>query len=76
MPHFITYCFLYLDCQPLFSASVLEHIITNERRFGLVDYNSEDICDSINMELTMFMLSVCHIVIVVENWFTDPNIHK
>ncbi|KAF6025657.1 SMG9 [Bugula neritina] len=69
---------ILLDCQPLFSSAVLDHIHSNERKFNFNgDLSSgEDLCDAINMQLTMFMLSVCHIVIIAENWFTDPNLHR
>ncbi|XP_067934800.1 nonsense-mediated mRNA decay factor SMG9-like isoform X2 [Watersipora subatra] len=69
---------ILLDCQPIFSTSVLHSVINNERNSKFTsDYsNREDMCDSANLELVMFILSVCHIVLVVENWFTDPNLHR
>lgn len=68
---------IYLvDCEPVFSSSVLESVIANELKINSDYSNREDICDATNIELTTFMLSVCHIVIVAENWFTDPNLHR
>ena len=68
--------YMLVDCQPIFSSSVLEATISNERRV-ISDYaNREDVCDAANMEQIMFILSVCHIVLVVESSFTDPNVHR
>lgn len=60
----------------MFSASVLSEVIGNERKFYSEYHVAEEIFDSINLELIMFMLAVCHVVVVVENWFTDTNLHR
>ena len=38
--------------------------------------NCEDVNDFINLKLVMFVMAVCHVVLVVENCFTDPNVHR
>lgn len=54
----------------------MSDIIGNERKFYTDYHVAEEIFDSVNLELIMFMLAVCHVVVVVENWYTDAKLHR
>ncbi|XP_018325066.1 protein SMG9-like [Agrilus planipennis] len=68
---------MFLDCQPFGSSVVLEDLIQNENKrlnvigdFLLLE-NSEEIQ---GLQLLAFLLSVCHVVILVQDYFFDSNV--
>lgn len=68
---------IFLDCQPFLSVSVLDDLIESEnKRTNLVSEfipleNSGEIQ---GLQYTAFLMSVCHILLVVQDWFFDSNI--
>lgn len=32
--------------------------------------------EMVSLQLAAFLLSVCHVVLLVQDWFFDPNIFK
>lgn len=68
---------MFLDCQPFTSVSVLDDLIQSEsKRTNLVSEfipleNSGEIQ---SLQLTAFLMSVCHVLMVVQDWFFDSNI--
>ncbi|XP_028131565.1 nonsense-mediated mRNA decay factor SMG9 isoform X2 [Diabrotica virgifera virgifera] len=68
---------ILLDCQPISSVSVLEELIKSEtKRTNLVSEfipleNSGEIQ---GLQLTTFLMSVCHVLILVQDWFLDSNV--
>lgn len=68
---------IFLDCQPILSLAVLDRLIENEnKRSSLVgDFvpveNSGEI---LGLQLTGFLMSVCHVLLVVQDWFFDSNV--
>ncbi|XP_018564800.1 protein SMG9 [Anoplophora glabripennis] len=68
---------MFLDCQPFMSVSVLDDLIQSEsKRTNLVSEfipleNSGEIQ---SLQLTAFLMSVCHVLVVVQDWFFDSNI--
>lgn len=54
----------------------MSDIIGNERKYQTDYHLAEEIFDSMDLQLIMFVLAVCHVVIVVENWFTNTNLHR
>ncbi|XP_023014695.2 nonsense-mediated mRNA decay factor SMG9 [Leptinotarsa decemlineata] len=68
---------ILLDCQPFASVSVLEELIKSEsKRTNLVSEfipleNSGEIQ---GLQLTAFLMSVCHVLILVQDWFFDSNV--
>ncbi|CAH1159877.1 unnamed protein product [Phaedon cochleariae] len=68
---------ILLDCQPFASVSLLEDLIKSEsKRTNLVSEfipleNSGEIQ---GLQLTTFLMSVCHVLLLVEDWFLDSNI--
>ncbi|XP_076812819.1 nonsense-mediated mRNA decay factor SMG9-like [Clavelina lepadiformis] len=66
---------ILLDTQPILSSSVLEQSIHYDRK-GSSDYSSASSIEIQSLQITAFLLTVCHVVIVVQDWFTDSNIYN
>lgn len=65
---------ILLDCQPILSSSVAYS--ASQKRIGqLIDPSSID-NEIVSLQLAAFLLSVCHVVLLVQDWFFDPNIFK
>jgi len=63
-----------LDCQPILSSSVAYS--ASQKRVGpSIDPLSID-NEMVSLQLAAFLLSVCHVVLLVQDWFFDPNIFK
>lgn len=68
---------IFLDCQPFLSVAVLDDLIESEsKRTNLVSEfipleNSGEIQ---GLQYTAFLMSVCHILLVVQDWFFDSNV--
>nr|CAH7760885.1 unnamed protein product [Callosobruchus chinensis] len=68
---------ILLDCQPVGSAAILEDLIKSEtKRTNLVSefIPPENSGEIQNLQLTAFLMSVCHILLVVQDWFFDSHI--
>ena len=66
---------ILLDTQPILSASILDKIATHENKKLVTDMTPfENQMEILSLQLVSFLLSVCHVVIIVQDWFFDPNI--
>ncbi|KAL1506713.1 hypothetical protein ABEB36_006025 [Hypothenemus hampei] len=68
---------IFLDCQPFLSVAVLDELIESEnKRTNLInDFVSLENSGEIQgLQYTAFLMSVCHILLVVQDWFFDSNI--
>ncbi|XP_050548646.1 nonsense-mediated mRNA decay factor SMG9-like [Daktulosphaira vitifoliae] len=67
---------ILLDCQPILSSSIAYS--ASQKRVGQSMDSSGVINDNemVSLQLTAFLLSVCHIVLLVQDWFFDANIFK
>lgn len=67
---------ILLDCQPILSSCVT-YVSTQKRTAQSIDQSGVVIDNEISsLQLAAFLLSVCHIVLVVQDWFFDPNVIK
>jgi len=66
---------ILLDTQPMLSASVMDRLVQQEnKKFAGTDFAStENAMEIQSLQLAAFLLSVCHVVILVQDWFFDPN---
>ncbi|XP_044255153.1 protein SMG9 [Tribolium madens] len=68
---------ILLDCQPFMSVAVLDDLVQSEnKRSNIVSEfipleNSGEIQ---GLQLTAFLMSICHVLIVVQDYFFDSNI--
>lgn len=59
---------ILLDCQPLWSPSLIDesnNISMNPRCANIVTVDC--------LEIASFLMSICHVLIAVQDWFTDYN---
>lgn len=65
-----------LDCQPIMSAAALDEIVQNDFKKTVAgEFLPIENCAEIqSLQLATFILSVCHVVLIVEDWFLDTNI--
>ncbi|KAH1179990.1 hypothetical protein KIL84_006040 [Mauremys mutica] len=62
---------IFLDTQPILSPSILDHLINNDRKLP-PEYNlPHTYVEMQSLQIAAFLFTVCHVVIVVQDWFTD-----
>lgn len=65
---------ILLDTQPLLSASILDNIIQFDKKCP-IDFNyMENYAELQSVQIASFLMTVCHVVIVVQDWFSDFNL--
>ncbi|KAM7315629.1 protein SMG9 [Ixodes scapularis] len=66
---------ILLDTQPVLSASVMDHMIQFEKKTpGGGDFHSLENAHMMqSLQMASFLMAVCHTVVVVQDWFADPN---
>ncbi|XP_067457989.1 nonsense-mediated mRNA decay factor SMG9 isoform X2 [Thunnus thynnus] len=67
---------IFLDTQPMLSPSILDHLINNDRKLP-PEYNLPyTYVEMQSLQIAAFLFTVCHVVIVVQDWFTDLNLYR
>lgn len=68
---------MFLDCQPFSSVAVLDEFIRSEAKVSSMvnDFlpleNSGEIQ---GLQMTAFLMSICHVLILTQDWFLDSNV--
>lgn len=70
---------ILLDSQPVLSAAVMDKLVQQENKKipqpCSVEFSSiENAMEVQSLQIAAFLLSVCHVVLLVQDWFFDPNI--
>lgn len=65
---------ILLDTQPLLSAALLDHLIHHDRNIPPEYTSPENYNEIQSLQIVTFLLTVCHVILVVQDWFTDLNI--
>nr|CAD7202185.1 unnamed protein product [Timema douglasi] len=71
---------ILLDTQPMLSPSVMDRTMQQDgKKFTLTTASgeftpTENTMEIQSLQIAAFLLSVCHVVILVQDWFFDPNI--
>ncbi|XP_064624984.1 nonsense-mediated mRNA decay factor SMG9-like [Lineus longissimus] len=67
---------ILLDAQPVLSASVLDYMIHHDKKYP-AEYTAAENCHEMqSLQMAAFMYTVCNVVLVVQDWFTDPFLLK
>ncbi|KAG5856162.1 hypothetical protein ANANG_G00005110 [Anguilla anguilla] len=62
--------------KPILSPSILDHLINNDRKLP-PEYNlPHTYVEMQSLQMAAFLFTVCHVVIVVQDWFTDINLYR
>ncbi|KAH9503704.1 smg-9, nonsense mediated mRNA decay factor [Bulinus truncatus] len=64
---------ILLDTQPLLSASMMDCLLRFERKFPSEYTSLQNFIEMQSMQLLTFLLSVCNIILVADDWFIDIN---
>ncbi|XP_012252963.2 nonsense-mediated mRNA decay factor SMG9 isoform X2 [Athalia rosae] len=66
---------IYLDTQPILSGAAVDHAGLYEQKKNSNDFaNTENNVELQSLQFTSFLLSVCHVIIFIQDWFVDPNL--
>uniref|UniRef100_A0A8C4WX67 Nonsense-mediated mRNA decay factor SMG9 n=1 Tax=Eptatretus burgeri TaxID=7764 RepID=A0A8C4WX67_EPTBU len=65
---------IFLDTQPVLSSSILDHIINNERKLPQEYMLPHIYMEMQSLQLAAFLLTVCHLILIVQDWFIDLNL--
>ncbi|XP_078378870.1 nonsense-mediated mRNA decay factor SMG9-like isoform X2 [Oculina patagonica] len=65
---------ILLDTQPLLSAALLDRLIHHDRNIPPEYTSPENYNEIQSLQIVTFLLTVCHVILVVQDWFTDLNI--
>lgn len=68
---------ILLDTQPMLSGDIMEKITQETKKIlppCSVDIATDNVMEVQSLQIAAFILSVCHVVLVVQDWFFDPNI--
>ncbi|XP_023329466.1 protein SMG9 [Eurytemora carolleeae] len=66
--------YILLDCQPLLSSSIMDRSIQLEKKFNAEFSTAENTIEVQSLQLIGFIFSVCHVVILVQDWFMDTSL--
>ena len=66
---------ILLDTQPILSPSLLEQSIHYDRK-STSDFIGSSSIEIQSLQIAAFLLTACHVIIVVQDWFTDSYIFK
>ncbi|KAG8143416.1 hypothetical protein E2320_000645 [Naja naja] len=62
--------------EPILSPSILDHLINNDRKLP-PEYNlPHTYVEMQSLQIAAFLFTVCHVVIVVQDWFTDLSLYR
>ncbi|XP_070551318.1 nonsense-mediated mRNA decay factor SMG9-like [Ptychodera flava] len=64
---------ILLDTQPILSASVLDQIIKHEKSLPPEITTAENCVELQSLQLAAFLFTVCHVVLVIQDWTEDIN---
>ena len=68
---------ILLDVQPLLSSSLLDRSLAADKKHPPSDFKyQENFVEMQSIELACLTLSICHVVIVAEDFFVDPNLFR
>ncbi|XP_072049164.1 nonsense-mediated mRNA decay factor SMG9-like [Amphiura filiformis] len=65
---------ILLDTQPVLSASMLDYLMGHEKTLPPEMTSAENYAEIQSLQLAAFLFTVCHAVIVVQDWFVDINL--
>lgn len=66
---------IYLDTQPILSTSAIDYAATYDQKKNPTDFaNTQNNLELQSLQFAALVLSVCHVIIFVQDWFVDPNL--
>jgi len=66
--------FILLDVQPLLSSSIMDRSIQLEKKYTAEFTTAENTIEVQSLQITGFIFSICHVVLLVQDWFMDLSL--
>ncbi|KAM6999581.1 nonsense-mediated mRNA decay factor SMG9 [Passerculus sandwichensis] len=67
---------LFLDTQPILSPAHLDHLINNDRKLPPEFALPHAYVETQSLQIAAFLFTVCHVVLLVQDWFTDLGLYR
>uniref|UniRef100_A0A8C3Y567 Nonsense-mediated mRNA decay factor SMG9 n=1 Tax=Catharus ustulatus TaxID=91951 RepID=A0A8C3Y567_CATUS len=67
---------LFLDSQPILSPAHLDHLINNDRKLPPEFALPHAYVETQSLQIAAFLFTVCHVVLLVQDWFTDLGLYR
>ncbi|XP_033928208.1 nonsense-mediated mRNA decay factor SMG9 [Melopsittacus undulatus] len=67
---------VFLDTQPLLSPALLDHLINNDRKLPPEYGLPHTYIEMQSLQIAAFLFTVCHVVLLVQDWFTDLGLYR
>ncbi|XP_053908570.1 nonsense-mediated mRNA decay factor SMG9 [Cuculus canorus] len=67
---------VFLDTQPLLSPALLDHLINNDRKLPPEHSLPHTYVEMQSLQVAAFLFTVCHVVLLLQDWFTDPALYR
>uniref|UniRef100_A0A8C3BQW8 Nonsense-mediated mRNA decay factor SMG9 n=1 Tax=Cairina moschata TaxID=8855 RepID=A0A8C3BQW8_CAIMO len=67
---------VFLDTQPILSPSILDHLINNDRKLPPEYSLPHTYVEMQSLQIAAFLFTVCHVVLLVQDWFTDLGLYR
>ncbi|XP_062466107.1 nonsense-mediated mRNA decay factor SMG9, partial [Pezoporus occidentalis] len=67
---------VFLDTQPLLSPALLDHLINNDRKLPPEYGLPHTYVEMQSLQIAAFLFTVCHVVLLVQDWFTDLGLYR
>lgn len=65
---------IFLDTQPLLSAAMMDGMLRYERKIPTEYSSLQNFIEIQSMQLLTFLLSVCNVILVADDWFIDISL--
>ncbi|XP_074786410.1 LOW QUALITY PROTEIN: nonsense-mediated mRNA decay factor SMG9 [Athene noctua] len=65
-----------LDTQPILSPALLDHLINNDRKLPPEYPLPHTYIEMQSLQIAAFLFTVCHVVLLVQDWFTDLALYR
>lgn len=66
---------IFLDTQPILSTATIDYSAVFDQKKPTTDFtNTDSNLELQSLQFAAFLFSVCHVIIFVQDWFTDPNL--
>lgn len=62
---------ILLDTQPVLSPSLLDNMIRHDKKYPTEFTTMENCVEMQSLQIASFLMTVCHVIIVSQDWFTD-----
>lgn len=67
---------IFLDAQAALGPAIMDDMVRFEKKFPIEFTSVENFVEMQSLQIASFMMTVCHVVLFVQDWFTDVRFLK